>query len=157
MAKSATVRPSPATQPRLPFLHRDEACTELWGVDSIFPSRAWASLSVLMVSKLESWFCSGYCLVLETRVVSRDSRMEKFSLLWGGHAHGLFHARPLGAGTDREERYERVVVASLRALAEALRVGEAKVAESQPWSVAKWAVARRLDNPRATVLLLSFA
>ena len=29
-------------------------------------------------------------------------------------------------GTDREERYERVVVASLRALAEALRVGEAK-------------------------------
>ena len=28
-----------------------------------------------------------------------------------------------------------------------------KVAEA-PWSVAKWAVAPRLDNPRATVLVL---
>ena len=28
------------------------------------------------------------------------------------------------------------------------------VAESQPWSVADWAVAPRSDNPRATVLVL---
>ena len=27
-------------------------------------------------------------------------------------------------------------------------------AESQPWSVAEWAVALRFDNPRATVLVL---
>ena len=29
-----------------------------------------------------------------------------------------------------------------------------KVAESQPWSVAEWAVAPRFDNPRATVPVL---
>ena len=28
------------------------------------------------------------------------------------------------------------------------------VAESQPWSVAEWAVAPRFDDPRATVLVL---
>ena len=32
--------------------------------------------------------------------------------------------------------------------------GQAGVAESQPWSVADWAVALRSDNPRATVLVL---
>ena len=29
-----------------------------------------------------------------------------------------------------------------------------EVAESQPWSVAEWAVALRFDNPRATVQVL---
>ena len=29
-----------------------------------------------------------------------------------------------------------------------------EVAESQPWSVAEWAVALRFDNPRATVPVL---
>ena len=33
-------------------------------------------------------------------------------------------------------------------------VFELLVAESQPWSVAEWAVALRFDNPRATVLVL---
>ena len=32
----------------------------------------------------------------------------------------------------------------------------ADVAESQPWSVAEWAVALGFDNPRATVLVLVF-
>ena len=31
---------------------------------------------------------------------------------------------------------------------------QSEVAESQPWSVAEWAVARRFDIPRGTVLVL---